>query len=123
MQKKALPMSHNAANLAVMQENKQETMQAELQENYLKLHVPNVAAHVKFHFSLATIVLFTAVIALQTKDKCASLLEKLLDSFSHPLGVFYEKCASFLLIRKGSAFLLCVFPWILLQIKVKQSFS
>ena len=104
MQKKALPMSHNAANLAVMQENKQETMQAELQENYLKLHVPNVAAHVKFHFSLATIVLFTAVIALQTKDKCASLLEKLLD-------------------RKGSAFLLCVFPWILLQIKVKQSFS
>ena len=85
---KALPMSHNAANLAVMQENKQETMQAELQENYLKLHVPNVAAHVKFHFSLATIVLFTAVIALQTKDKCASLLEKLLDSFSHPLGVF-----------------------------------
>ena len=67
MQKKALPMSHNAANLAVMQENKQETMQAELQENYLKLHVPNVAAHVKFHFSLATIVLFTAVIALQTK--------------------------------------------------------
>jgi len=54
----------------------------------LKLHVPNVAAHVKFHFSLATIVLFTAVIALQTKDKCASLLEKLLDSFSHPLGVF-----------------------------------
>ena len=88
MQKKALPMSHNAANLAVMQENKQETMQAELQENYFKLHVPNVAAHVKFHFSLATIVLFTAVIALQTKDKCASLLEKLLDSFSHPLGVF-----------------------------------
>ena len=88
MQKKALPMSHNAANLAVMQENKQETMQAELQENYLKLHVPNVAAHVKFHFSLATIVLFTAVIALQTKDKCASLLEKLLESFSHPLGVF-----------------------------------
>ena len=53
MQKKALPMSHNAANLAVMQENKQETMQAELQENYLKLHVPNVAAHVKFHFSLS----------------------------------------------------------------------
>ena len=53
----------------------------------------NVAAHVKFHFSLATIVLFTAVIALQTKDKCASLLEKLLDSFSHPLGVFFMKNA------------------------------
>lgn len=76
MQKRALPMSHNAASLAVMQENKQETMQAELQENYLKLHVLNVAAHVKFHFNLATIVLFTAVIALQTKDKCAPLLEK-----------------------------------------------
>ena len=76
MQKKALPMSHNAANLAVMQENKQETMQAELQENYLKLHVPNVAAHVKFHSNPAMIVLFTAVIALQTKDKCASLLKK-----------------------------------------------
>lgn len=88
-QKKALPMSHNAANLAVMQENKQETMQTELQENYLKLHVLNVAAHVKFHFNPAMIVLFTAAIALQTKDKCASLLEKqLLDSFSHSLGVF-----------------------------------
>ena len=81
-------MSHYDAILAVMQENKQETMQAELQENYLKLHVQYSAPHVNFHFSLATIVLFTAVIALQTKDKCASLLEKLLDSFSHPLGVF-----------------------------------
>ncbi len=36
-----------------------------------ELHVLNVAAHVKFHFNLATIVLFIAVIALQIKDKCA----------------------------------------------------
>lgn len=84
MQKKALPMSHNAASLAVMQENKQETMQAELQENCLKLHVLNVAAHVKFHSSPATIVLFIAVIALQIKDKCALLFEKQLgNSFTH----------------------------------------
>ena len=123
MQKKALPMSHNAANLAVMQENKQETMQAELQENYLKLHVPNVAAHVKFHSNPAMIVLFTAVIACKQK---INVLQKKKNDWivSHTLLVcFYEKCASFLLIRKGSAFLLCVFPWILLQIKVKQSFS
>ena len=33
-----------------MQENKQETMQAELPENYLKLHVPNVAAPCKVPF-------------------------------------------------------------------------
>lgn len=94
MQKKALPMSHNVANLAVMQENKQETTQAELQENYLKLHVLNVAAHVKFHFSLAMIVLFTAAIALQTKDKCCPLREKqFVDSFTHPKGVFFMKNA------------------------------
>lgn len=69
-------------------------MQEELQENDLKLHVLNVAAHVMFRFSPAMIVLFTAVITLQTKDKFYPLFAKTFDRYLHPpFGVFFMKNA------------------------------